>query len=154
MAAVLVDARLFRRASDEAIPGPLEIVSRCYYQRSFYVEYIGSIGRTETIWEQHYNRCVLVVCLFAVSHENADVRVSAEFVAFAIPSKKAPSPNAWVWVANQAITSSFRLEDQRKDISRHCKDGEDAGDNIGASLGFNDVRMVLDDDEANRHENA
>lgn len=35
---------------------------------------------------------------------------------FAIPSKKRHSPNAWVWGANQAITSSFRLENQRKDI--------------------------------------
>ena len=154
MAAVLVDTLLFRRASDEARSGPLELVSRCDYQRSFYVEYIGSIGRTETIREQHYNRCVLVVCLIAVSHENADVRVSAEFVAFRHSIKKAPSPNAWVWVANQAIMSSFCLENQREDISRHCKDGEDAGDDIGTLFGFNDVRMVLDDDEANRHENA
>ena len=68
--------------------------------------------------------------------------------------KKAPSPNAWVWGADQAITSSFCLENQREDISRHCKDGEDAGDDVGASLRFDDVRMVLDDDEANRHENA
>ena len=73
---------------------------------------------------------------------------------FVIPSKKRPSPNAWVWGADQAITSSFCLENQREDISRHCKDGEDAGDDIGTLFGFNDVRMVLDDDEANRHENA
>ncbi len=73
---------------------------------------------------------------------------------FAIPSKKRPSPNAWVWGVNQAITSSFCLENQREDISRHCKDGKDAGDDIRTSLRFNDVRMVLDDDEANRHENA
>lgn len=49
---------------------------------------------------------------------------------------------------------AFFLENQGKDISRHCKDGEDAGDDVGTSLGFDDVRMVLDDDEANRHENA